>query len=343
MLKTLSFAVSLFAFAAPAPAAQDAPPIVAVEAGFRMDFGDGAKESGLSLYQFIQGAAFATGTLFLWDGETEALLRERRVRLLGQKTVSTSQFSSFLQVLVLTADFVCIEVGDGSARILRIEPLSPEAAAPGKANGTSSMVEEEDRYVLHFGEGAPGETLTLFQFVQSCANVTGMQFTWSRETEAELKKRSIRLQGTKSVPKEQFPSFLQAVMLISEMTCTEVGDEAISVLMIAPVSTSEEAAADGSAEGKAEAQVFRFDEAGEATDLSLFDLAQRFASGADLSFTWSPSTEALLQERTLRLLGELSLPGEQLVPAIQALFDSAGFRCRQVGDAEVSVLKIDVD
>ncbi|MFT5051879.1 MAG: general secretion pathway protein D [Chlamydiales bacterium] len=95
-------------------------------------------------------------------------------------------------------------------------------------------------YVLNFAEGQttdPG--LSLAQFVIACEQVTGINFTYANETQSLLESTSVRLLGTKRVPKDEFYSFFQIMMIINDFVCSEIGEAPLSVVLISSLRTTD--------------------------------------------------------------------------------------------------------
>ena len=111
-------------------------------------------------------------------------------------------------------------------------PLLP-ALQQGTDEPVPPIQEVGEAYVLNFAEGQGQEQgLTLAQFVVACEQVTGINFTYATETQQLLENQSVRLLGTKRVPKEEFYSFFQIMMIINDFVCTEVGPEPLAVVVI---------------------------------------------------------------------------------------------------------------
>lgn len=90
----------------------------------------------------------------------------------------------------------------------------------------------EDTYVLNFAQGEDDDGMSLYQFARACEEVTGRQFTWTPDTETLLKNNRVRLIGSKRIKQDQFYSFFQVMMIISDFVCTEVGEADIAVTKI---------------------------------------------------------------------------------------------------------------
>lgn len=97
-----------------------------------------------------------------------------------------------------------------------------------------------DNYILNFADvtQAGGEGgMTLAQFVAACQQVTKLNFHYSEETASFLDSQKVRLLGTKVVPKDDFYSFFQIIMIMNSFVCTEIGPKGISVIQIDNLNT----------------------------------------------------------------------------------------------------------
>ncbi len=138
----------------------------------------------------------------------------------------------------------------GAARILRalargacLLALTLAVSASASAQGADEeevyvIQEQGGTYVLNFAQSEEDESMTLYQFVQACEQVTKLNFTWGAETEALLKNQQVNLLGAKTIKKERFYSFFQVMMIISDFVCTEIGEDDISVIKIDSLATA---------------------------------------------------------------------------------------------------------
>ncbi len=323
--------------------AQDEAPGISIsetESGYVIKVAEGEARAKVSLYDFACAAAAASGQVLVWDQRTNGLLHARRVGFVGEKTVSAARFSSFLKVTMIVGDFVCVELGEGDSPVLLSLPVigGPAAATP---VATDSVVQlDGEHFTIDFGKGEAGESITLYDFTQACANVTGMQFTWSSATEKMLKKQRVRLVGKKTVPKETFESFFKVLMTVSDMLCTEVSDGDVTVFLVEPMRATDTAAAPVASEDEL-AMTFG-GEGGTAEELSCFELLQRMQASAGFQFTWSQDTEPRLKAARVWLAGKASIPKEEAFSLLSDSMSAMGFTCQRVGPAELSVVKIDV-
>lgn len=115
---------------------------------------------------------------------------------------------------------------------------SGAAMAQGEDEEIYVIQEQAGTYVLNFAQSDEDESMTLYQFVQACEQVTGLNFTWGAETEALLKNQQVNLLGAKTIEKDRFYSFFQVMMIISDFVCTEIGEDDISVIKIDSLATA---------------------------------------------------------------------------------------------------------
>jgi len=72
-----------------------------------------------------------------------------------------------------------------------------------------------DDYILTFDETGGESALTLEYFVKLCQEFTGRNFTYSRDTGQALSQLKLKMYGPKRVPKKDFYSFFQIMMVIT--------------------------------------------------------------------------------------------------------------------------------
>ncbi len=97
-----------------------------------------------------------------------------------------------------------------------------------------------DSYILNFADATQEGTesgMTLAQFVVACQQVTELNFHYSEETATFLNSQKVRLLGAKTVPKQDFYSFFQIIMIMNQFVCTEIGPKGISVIQIDNLNT----------------------------------------------------------------------------------------------------------
>lgn len=126
----------------------------------------------------------------------------------------------------------------GACLLTLLLGASGAAMAQGEDEELYVIQEQGGTYVLNFAQSDEDESMTLYQFVQACEQVTGLNFTWGAETEALLKNQQVNLLGAKTIQKERFYSFFQVMMIISDFVCTEIGEDDISVIKIDSLATA---------------------------------------------------------------------------------------------------------
>ncbi len=99
------------------------PPIQAVGNTFVLNFAQGPDEESMSLYKFAQACQQVTGLKFTWGEDTESLLKQRQVRLIGTMEVPKERFYKFFQVMMIISEFVCTEIGESDIMVIKIDSL----------------------------------------------------------------------------------------------------------------------------------------------------------------------------------------------------------------------------
>jgi general secretion pathway protein D len=116
------------------------------------------------------------------------------------------------------------------------QPAPNPAAANTPAAQTGPKVpaiqDAGDYYILNFDESTGENQLTLEAFVKICQTVTGMNFTYGIDTGNQLRTLKLKMFGTKRIPKVDFYSFFQIMMVINDFVCSKIGPEHISVVLI---------------------------------------------------------------------------------------------------------------
>jgi general secretion pathway protein D len=110
---------------------------------------------------------------------------------------------------------------------------APNASTPGATTpqgGPPPIQDTGDFYILNFDE--TNEGLTLEKFVKICQVATGTNFTYVQETAAALSKTPLRMYGSKRIPKGEFYSFFQIMMIMNDFVCSRVGPEHLAVVLI---------------------------------------------------------------------------------------------------------------
>ncbi len=96
-----------------------------------------------------------------------------------------------------------------------------------------AIQDDGDGFILNFPQGVDGgQGMSLGQFVQACQQVTGLTFHVKEDAASRLSSTFVRLMGTKRIPKRQFYSFFQILMVMIDFVCTEIGPAGISVIQI---------------------------------------------------------------------------------------------------------------
>jgi general secretion pathway protein D len=108
---------------------------------------------------------------------------------------------------------------------------SPGASGQGKPK-IPPIQDIGNEYVLTFDESGDSDSLNLEQFVKICQETTGLNFTYSEETKGLLTKAKLRMFGQKRIPKTDFYSFFQIMMIINDFVCSKIGPDHLSVIVI---------------------------------------------------------------------------------------------------------------
>lgn len=118
---------------------------------------------------------------------------------------------------------------------------TPQPAAGQDAKGATTpagkippIQENGAFYELYFEETTDGQDggLTLEQFVKLCQTATGINFTYTQDTQTNLANKKLKMFGRKTIPKSDFYSFFQIMMIINEFVCTKIGAEHLAVVLI---------------------------------------------------------------------------------------------------------------
>ena len=118
---------------------------------------------------------------------------------------------------------------------LLLAPAPPTAVAVVQDEAPPPIQVQGDNYILNFAVATtdnPDAGMTLAQFVEACQQVTNRVFNYSEETAGFLNSTKIRLLGTPVVPKEDFYTFFQIIMIMNSFVCTEIGPKGIEVILI---------------------------------------------------------------------------------------------------------------
>ncbi len=123
------------------------------------------------------------------------------------------------------------------AALIPPKALAPEPLALQDDETPPIQEFDEDNWLLTFSSSDKNGGMTMEQFVQACQDVTGITFTYDTETQSYLANAKVLLIGAKKVPKDDFYSFFQILMVINQFVCTQVGPEPISVIEITSLQT----------------------------------------------------------------------------------------------------------
>lgn len=96
--------------------------------------------------------------------------------------------------------------------------------------------EEGDFFILNFAEKQDEEGMTLLQFIKACEQATALQFIVPKDAHDELANETVRMIGTKRIPKRDFYSFFQIIMFIHNFACVEVGAPPLTVIVLQSLS-----------------------------------------------------------------------------------------------------------
>ena len=141
-----ALAVLSTATAAPQQGDEPLPPIQELGSTYVLNFAQGEDEESMSLFQFTQACQQVTGRQFTWNEDTEGLLKQRRVRLIGTKSIQKERFYSFFQVMMIISDFVCTEIGEDDIAVIKIDSLQGQGRSNLRASAIYVEPDELDRY-----------------------------------------------------------------------------------------------------------------------------------------------------------------------------------------------------
>ncbi len=110
---------------------------------------------------------------------------------------------------------------------------APLFQGPTQGDPIPAIQESGDSFILNFPQSPDGQGgMSLGQFVQACQQVTGLTFHVKEDAATRLSSTFVRLLGTKRIPKTEFYSFFQILMVMNDFVCTEIGPSGISVIQI---------------------------------------------------------------------------------------------------------------
>jgi hypothetical protein len=123
-------------------------------------------------------------------------------------------------------------------------PVTPPQAGTGQAGGAGGqggariapIQDAGNEYILTFDESGEPDALNLEQFVKICQTTTGMNFTYTKETSQLLQQTKLRMFGQKRIPKTDFYSFFQIMMIINDFVCSKIGPDHLAVIVISSMS-----------------------------------------------------------------------------------------------------------
>ncbi|MBL8863004.1 MAG: hypothetical protein JNK02_13485 [Planctomycetes bacterium] len=105
--------------------------------------------------------------------------------------------------------------------------------APGAQGKVPPIQDNGLFYELFFEETTEGEAgLTLEAFVKLCQDATGINFTYTEDTQRTLQTKKLKMFGRKTIPKSDFYSFFQIMLIINEFVCTKIGPDHLAVVLI---------------------------------------------------------------------------------------------------------------
>jgi general secretion pathway protein D len=99
---------------------------------------------GMNLAEFVRACQQVTDINFTYADDTRNFLTQKRITLLGTKTVPKKDFYSFFQIIMFINDFVCVEVGEGSLSVIKIESLQGGGGRGAQSRADGILVDEED-------------------------------------------------------------------------------------------------------------------------------------------------------------------------------------------------------
>ncbi len=117
-----------------------------------------------------------------------------------------------------------------SALALTLTPATALQPQDPGANEVPPIQDLGDTYLLTFSETEEG--LSLERFVKLCQQSTGINFTYNNDTASSLRAQKVRMYGPKVIPKNEFYSFFQIIMIINKYVCTRIGPEHLAVVVI---------------------------------------------------------------------------------------------------------------
>ena len=117
-----------------------------------------------------------------------------------------------------------------SALALTLTPAPALTTQDPSADEVPPIQDLGDTYLLTFSESQEG--LSLERFVKLCQQTTGINFTYDNDTAARLRQETVRMYGPKVIPKSEFYSFFQIIMIINNYVCSRIGPEHLAVVVV---------------------------------------------------------------------------------------------------------------
>jgi general secretion pathway protein D len=118
--------------------------------------------------------------------------------------------------------------------------LAPVAPLQNQSGGGVPPIQDMgDAWQISFDESE--DAMTLEQFVKICQENTGINFMFSKDTMQSLKTTQVRMFGPKRIPKTEFYSFFQIIMIINRFVCTRIGPKSLSVVVVASLDSANRA------------------------------------------------------------------------------------------------------
>ncbi len=118
--------------------------------------------------------------------------------------------------------------------LLAALPLLVPALFPAQGQGRPAVPPIQDlgdTWLLSLEESGDSE-LTLERLVKITQEVTGINFTYTKETGQLLASVPVRMFGPKEIPKRDFYAFFQILMIINEYVTTRIGPDHLSVVVV---------------------------------------------------------------------------------------------------------------
>lgn len=201
-----------------------------------IEFDFDREDGPLSTYEFVAACSEVTELMFRFDFDVERYLKQNTVRLIGRKSVPRDKLEHFVQVLLLISDVGVHNVGSDELPILELSildslrvPFSKEGRRP------YTLQSVGDAYEAYF----PGDTqqwnLSLLDVLRDIADVSGVQMTWSTDTEKLLTQCRPRLLGERAVAVDQLLPYLQVLVHLAGCSAEVIGNDEVSAILVKPL------------------------------------------------------------------------------------------------------------